>query len=242
MHILSAEDIIKFSSFRNKYDLLSNSVARKIFEAVKQEFPNRNSFGDSFYENQDGEDYIIDFFIKFVNRNDIKTDIKAGFYYPEENTDPYVDIKINIGLDFSQLDLERLYWKLYEVIRHEYEHFDKYLKGFYPDEQYSETIERLKQFNLNYVDKANLISQYMLDPIEIDSYARSIVYVAKKRKTPYAYVIDDILNRALFGSDEDVKRKMLENKEIGKIAENIKNGLAKRIRAIFPSIKLEDQF
>jgi len=239
--ISSIDSILKFASFRNKYDLLSNNVARNIFEAIKLKISNRFSFKDSFYEKGD-EEYTIDYLVKFVDKDDIKADIKAKFYYPDNKTEPYIDIKIYIGLNFSEQDLERLYWQLYESIRHEYEHFDKYSKGFWPDEEYNKTVASLDSLNLQDIDKVNLISKYILDPIEIDSYAKSTVYVAKKRKTPYGNVIDDILDRSLFGNNENIKKRMLENQEICRIISDIKDKLVERVKKLFPAIVLKDSF
>ena len=241
MNILSIENIIKCVAFRNKYDLLSNDVAKKIFDVIKNNYGTRTNAKDSFYEKQE-EEYVVDYLIQFVNRDDIKTNIKARFYYPDEITDPYVDINICIGLNFTEQDLERLYWKLYESIRHEYEHFNKYLKGFYPDQEYDKLVEALDNLNLSDIEKAQIAAKYILDPIEIDSYAKSIMYVAKKRKIPYLYVIEDVIDRVIFSNDKDIKNRMLKNKEIGIIMEDVRGGLVGRINKIYPATVLRDEF
>lgn len=245
MNILTVEKILRIAAYRNKYDLLSNNVAKRIFEAIKSNYQSRINIGNSFlYEQneENKEEYFIDFFVKFINSKDIKRDIKAKFYYPEGKTEPYIDIKIMIGLNFSEQDMERLYWYLYESIRHEYEHFDKYARGFLPDEEYKRIVGALSKMNLSDVEKIKLISKYILHPIEIDSFAKSIMYVAKKRKIPYGHVIRDVLNRVLFNDDEDVKNRMSQNQAINTMIDNIENKLTSRIKEIFPAVVLKNYF
>jgi hypothetical protein len=76
----------------------------------------------------------------------------------------------------------------------------------------------------------------------MDSYVKSIIYVAKKRKVPYGQVIEDVLDRALFNNNEKIKQKMLENKEIQNIVQNIKTRLSEKIQQIFPRAVLKDSF
>lgn len=236
----SIEKILKTASFRNKYDLFSNALARKIFEMVQDKLLSRTNFKDSFYEHEEnGEEYTIDFYVKFNDTYNSKIDIGSKFYYPDEKTEPYIDIRIYLGRDFSVDDFERFHWYLYESIRHEYEHFDKYIKGFYPDKRYEEIISSLNTLNLSPIEKARLISELILHPIEIDSYAKSIMYVAKKRKTPYGYVIRDILDRLLF---DNAQGNTVQNQEINQIVGNIERGLIKRIQEIFPASVLRDPF
>jgi len=241
--ILTIENILKFASFRNKYDLLSNNVARKIFDSIKEKYLNRINTNGSFFEkDEDCKEYTIDFFVKFIDSTDMKREVKARFYYPEGKTEPFIDIRILIGLNFSKQDFERLYWHLYEFIRHEYEHFDGYKKGLWPDEEYIKTMLSLDKMNLSDVERIKLVSKYILDPIEIDSYAKSIMYVAKKRKTPYGQVVQDVLNRVLFNNDENIKNRMTQNQAINTIINGIEKRLVDRIKEVFPSVVLKDSF
>ena len=243
MKILTIENILKFASFRNKYDLLSNNVARKIFDSIKEKYLNRINTKDSFFEkDEDGKEYTVDFFVKFIDSIDIKREVKARFYYPEGQTEPFIDIRILVGLNFSKQDFERLYWYLCESIRHEYEHFDGYKKGLWPDEEYIKTMLSLDKMNLSDVERIKLVSKYMLDPIEIDSYAKSIMYVAKKRKTPYGQVVQDVLNRVLFNNDENIKNRMTQNQAINTIINGIEKRLVDRIKEVFPAVVLKDSF
>jgi hypothetical protein len=236
--------ILKTASFRNKYDLFSNTVSRKIFEMIKDKLPSKVNFKDSFYEKEEEskEEYTVDFYVKFNDAYDKKVDIKAKFYYPDQQTEPFIDIRIYLRMDFSDDDFERFHWYLYECVRHEYEHFDKYIKGFWPDKRYDEIIESLNTLNLSDIEKAKLVSELMLHYIEIDSYVKSIMYVAKKRKIPYGYVIQDILNRLFFNNDKNIEKRMLQNQEVSQIINEIKNRLIERIRNIFPATVLRDPF
>lgn len=248
MKILSAKTtlvgILKTASFRNKYDLFSNIVSRKIFEMVKDKLLSKTNFKDSFCEKEEDsqEEYTIDFYVKFNDAYDNKIDVKSKFYYPDKQTEPFIDIRIYLRMDFAENDFERLHWYLYESVRHEYEHFNKYIRGFWPDKRYDEIILSLNTLNLSDIEKAKLISELMLHSIEIDSYAKSIMYVAKKRKIPYGYVIQDILHRLFFNNDKNIEKRMLQNQDVNKIIEEIKNKLVGRIRNIFPSVVLRDPF
>lgn len=247
MNILSIEKIIRIAAYRNKYDLLSNDIAKRVFESVKGNYQSRINIGDSFYygQNEDTkEEYIVDYFVKFINSKDIKRNVKANFEYPdpEKNYPATIDIKIVLGLSFSEDDMERLYWHLYEAIRHEYEHYDKYTQNLWPDEEYKKTIEALKNLNLPDMEKVKLVSKLILHPIEIDSFARSIMYVAKKRKISYGYVMRDILNRILFHEDKNIKNRMLQNPEMKEMIDNVENRLINRIKEVFPAVVLRDPF
>ena len=104
MNILTVEKILRIAAYRNKYDLLSNNVAKKIFEAIKSNYQSRINIGDSFFyelDEDNKEEYTVDFFVKFINSKDIKRDVKAKFYYPGGKVEPYIDVKIMIGLNFT---------------------------------------------------------------------------------------------------------------------------------------------
>lgn len=236
--------ILKAASFRNKYDLFSNEISGKIFKIIKDKLSSKTNFKDSFHEKEEEskEEYAVDFYVKFSDTYDNKVDIKAKFYYSDQQTEPFIEIRIYLRTDFSENDFERFHWYLYECVRHEYEHFDKYIRGFWPDKRYDEIIESLNTINLSDTEKAKLISELLLHYIEIDSYAKSIMYVAKKRKIPYGYVIRDILNRLFFNNDKNIKKRMLQNQEVSQIIDEIKNRLIERIRKIFPASVLRDPF
>lgn len=242
--VKSIENILKIASFRNKYDLFSNNVAQKVFEMMQGKLLSKTNFKDSFCETEEEtkEEYVVDFYVKLNDAYTKKIDIRSRFYYPDEKIEPYIDIRIYLGPDFSENDFERFHWFLYESIRHEYEHFDKYIKGFWPDNRYEQIISSLNELNLSDIEKARLISELMLHPIEIDSYVKSIMYVAKKRKIPYGHVIRDILNRLLFNNDKNIEIRMTRKQEINQIINKTENRLIGRIREIFPAVVLKDPF
>ena len=245
MKILSVEGILKFASYRNKYDLLSNNIARKIFEMIKNNYENKANIKESFYEeiennNDKMEQYTIDVSVKFNTGINRKIQIDSKFDYPYGQVEPIIDIKILLNKDFTKQDIERSYWWIYDSVRHEYEHFDKYLDNFLPDEEYYKTIQSLDKLNLQDIEKAKLIARYVLNPAEIDSYAKSIMYVAKKRKIPYGFVINDIIERALFS--KEINENMRNNKEIVDIMNQIKEGLSKQIQIRYPKVTLRRDF
>jgi len=241
--IYSIETALKIFAFRNKYDILSNKVASKIFGAIKNRIDNKINFEDSILD----QECIIDFSVSFNKEYSKKMEVKAVFTCPfeknnEQGIEANIDIKIYLKADFAKHDLERLYYRIYEAVRHEYEHFDKYLKEEMPSDEYKEIFESLEKINLEDINKARLIAKYILDPIEIDSYAKSIMYIAKKRGIPYSAIIDDIIKRAMFSDNNDIEEKMNRNTEVVNLIKQVKDGLIKRIKEIYPTVILKDVF
>ena len=221
--------------FRSKLALYAASIAFALVWHCFKHCPNA-------YVSVSVKEYIIDVRVVFDVNFEGNVYVNAKFNYPQDSTDAYVDVRIRFGRYFSEQDFERFHWFLYETIRHEYEHFNKYLKGFWPDDEYRKIVEDMKQLGLSDIEKAKVISRYMLHYIEIDSYVKSIIYVAKKRKVPCSSVIWDILDRFLFENNKATQERMMNNPEISQIVNDIKDGLLGKIQKIFPKAILSDSF
>jgi len=217
-------------SFRNEFDILSNEISKEIFNLFKSNL-NRNT--DTSLKIKD---YNIILKTYLDNSNKLKFgvyNIVASFNYPSIlNKTENISVIIKYNSYFSSKHFQQFYYNVYEVVRHELEHYHKYNKGFWPEDDYNNNFE-----DKNIEEKSNQVRNYILSSTEIDSYIRSIVYLAKKRQVEYNIVMDDILNRILFNNDKNIKDKYRDNKVINKNIQEIKNTLQYNIEKIYPNLR-----
>jgi len=172
-------------AYRNQYDVLSNVIVREIFQKL--------IIAQEFFVMVEKENVIVRVRAGKNGKEDGKTTDKTNFNFTiNAHTRPQIDemTEISIGVDFkngfSKNDYSSFNFSLYEAIRHEIERAHQFNIGKYPDESYKE-----KQDNMfiNFTTDANglskhiqSVSDYISSNEEIESYARSIMYVAKKQK------------------------------------------------------------
>jgi len=230
VQITSTKNILYKLTFRNKYDLLANNLSRNIFNLIKAK---NDSFNTVFVSSG----FIIELNVVSGVKIKLKNNtfqIDAAFFYPESTTEKIPKIKINIviNVNFSPVDYQKFNYDLYEKVRHEYEHYDKYTVGFRLDNEYINTAWSLKRKQLD-IKRIELIKNHILSTTELDAYARSIVYIAKKRKVDYKQVIDEIINKLFYHNNRE---KEIELKKIPDVIWNemqIKEKLEGRINEIF---------
>jgi hypothetical protein len=228
-----AQNIFKKIAFRNRYDLLANEATRDIFETIKNNYQNTRESKESFeYKNTN---YIIDLKLSHDNLIDKKFDMRADFNEPDvkAQTPPYIEIRITLDYNFSKDDFERLNYAIYEFIRHEYEHFYSYDHDIFSSKEYYDNLRALQDMSLSLLERAKLVEKNVLDPYEIDAYARSVVYVAKKRKVRFQKVLWEALDIMFFGFSEKDQNLGRQNREIMNIYNNILDKTQERIHQIF---------
>jgi len=235
MKIVKIKDVLSDEiyreAFRNTYDLFANNITKRIFKLVEK----LKDDNDIIEFNKLEPPLIVVIKIRLVSAEDIKLNYKtfgvsSRYIYPEEN-EGVGEIQINVFLvdNFSKNDFVKIYYVIYEVTRHELEHYYKSKNKKHPDKNY------ISQFdNSDLVVFSEKMKNYMLNPIEIDSYARSIVYVAKKQKIAFGAVIENVLFRAFFNNDENLKNEGYKNKIIIKNIDETREALEKRINEIYP--------
>jgi hypothetical protein len=237
MKIYNKQHFLLKLSFRNKDDMVSNEMCKDIFSIIKN---NQKSFTQSYsgiqlnltVTEKDSPQIEKIPNLKYGNF-DINVHMEASFN-GEEFQQGTINIEIILSNSFSKKDYQSLNYVLYEAIRHEIEHKNTFETIGTPQEDYQEIFNNLSE-KQNLIDHCQTISQYMLHPQELPSYAKSIYYYAKKSKKNYEQVIDEVLNRALFFNDLNIIQQSKTNKEIVNICRKIKKDIIKKIKAMFPN-------
>lgn len=217
------QDCLMSFAFRNKYDVQSNDLVRKIFDRIKN--------------NRTGE-FSEDGIWVEISRQKIRKPTFENFYVGAITKNGRIYISIFLDKDFSEKDYQRMNFVLYEVIRHELEHFDKFVMGEKPDEEYVQLYNDLRSKH-NIKEHVELVAKYILSPTEIDSYVKSIIYVAKKQKKLAIEVIEMVIKRAFFGNDSVTMADALRDMEIKVVVSGVREKLRGKIREYYPSFKEE---
>jgi hypothetical protein len=215
------QDCLKSFSFRNKYDMQANNVARKILYRVKN---------GNIGEFSEGNIWVEIVRQKIVNPTFENFDVNAIC----NNDSIYINIILNDN--FSVKDYQRFNFVIYDVLRHELEHLDKYVMGKRPDEKYVELYNDLKASH-PIEEHINLVSQYILSETEIDSYVKSIMYVAKKQNKSALEVIEQVLKRAFFGNNKALMQELEKNPKIALIIDNVRSVLKNKLKEYYPVFK-----
>jgi hypothetical protein len=230
---INNRDIIRRIAFRNEYDLLANKATEDIFNVIKGNYLNKSNIKQTF-EYEDTK-YIIDLTISYANLNNIKFDMGANFnpIDKESQTPPHIVMNIVLDYNFCEEDFGRICYRIYEFIRHEYEHFYECDKNIESSEEYKDNLKLMRQENLSDLERAKLVEKYMLDPYEIDAYARSIYYAAKKKKKRFQNVLWESMDVAFFGFNPNEQVEGHKNQQIMRIQRNIIDKITERIHKIF---------
>ena len=237
-------DCLKKIAYRNKYDLLANSLSKEIFQKLilNQEF----SFDIQTENNitikiRAGKDTDRE---KTANEPYDNFTIKSNSTLVDNTTEIFIYFRFKYF--FSKKDYESFIYILYEIIRHEIEHAYQFSIGKQPDESYKTLYDKLFQgFPQNIEDfsqHVNTISQYLTSNEEIDAYAKSIVYIAKKRKVPFNQIIKQIFNRAFFNNKIEIAQLANQNLNIIEEIEATRQKLITHINKLYPSMTLKTTF
>ena len=218
------KDCIRRFAFRNKYDIQSNDIVNKIFDRIK------NNKMDEFEENNiyvkvDYQDYQKISHLTFEN-----------FYIDAFTDDSGIHINILLSQNFSNKDYQKLNFNLYEAIRHELEHLDNFIAGKTPDEKYIQLYRDLRNKH-DIKEHVEMVAQYILSDVEIDSYIKSIMYIAKKQNTPVLEVIEQVIKRAFFGNDSEHMKEAFKDPEIKGIIERTRELLRNKLKEYYPKFK-----
>jgi len=218
---IKINDCLKVFAFRNKYSLRANDLVRKIFDRIKND--RMGEFGE--------EDIWVE-----IRRQKIPHSTFENFYVDANTKNDKIYLVIFLDHGFSEKDYQKLNFVLYEIIRHELEHVGKFSMDKKPDGKYVQLYYDLRNNN-DIHDHVRMISQYILSDTEIDSYAKSIMYVAKKQNKSVLEIVDQVIKRAFFGNDSKIMVEVMQNKEMKNIVEYTKNKLKEKIKEYFPTFK-----
>lgn len=235
MKIVSIDvfSMLKKIAFRNQYDLFANDASRDVFEMVKSNYKNKTNTKRTF--EYKSTKYIIDLSLSYDNLSPTKFKVFARFFEQDNDIQlpPYIEVEVVLDNGFSENDFERLYYQIYEFVRHEYEHFCQFDKDIHPSKDYLDTVEQLQSYGMPDLERAKTVEKNVLDPQEIDAYARSIMYVAKKRKVRFQVVLWEMADIMFFGFDDKDVKEGHKNQEIMNVHNNVVDKIKKRIEQIY---------
>ena len=222
--IEATNSCIRIFAFRNKYDILANRVAEWIFSLIKN-----GNLGEYIYDN-----IHVD-----ISNSEKETHLNFNnFKIGAECRGNDIQIDIFLKSDFSKSDYQSFNYVLYEVIRHELEHQDRFILGKNPDDEYVKTYDQLmNDSGLKLEEHSELIAKYILSDSEIDSYVKSIMYVAKKQKRSAIEIIEQVLNRAFFNNNEKLMTDGTKNDRIVSLVEKTRNVLRNKLVEYYPKFK-----
>ena len=233
MKIISRSDQIRSClyafAFRNEYDMKANDIVRWIFELVKIK-----RYGEHVKDNikvtikqvEEGSGYLLE-----QERFRVVADTALN----RKTKNAYVFINIYVSSAFSKLDYPKINYALYEAIRHELEHIHKFKDDRFPDDKYNQLYKSLAG-NQTIEEHTRDMSEYIMSDTEIDSYARGIMYVSKKRKQNVRDVIEEILERAFFGNDSKIKSHILNNPELIATIAKTRAALIERLKKYYQGV------
>jgi hypothetical protein len=168
-----------------------------------------------------------------VKQNSLKL-VLSGFYAH--------NIKISIANNFSSKDYESLNYALYESVRHEIEHNESYMHLGKPKRDYINLFNRSFNDDMDLRSHCKTVSEYILHPHELPSYAKSIYYYAKKSKLEFNNVIVNVLNRAFFNNDVTKIKNGMSDYEIKLMFEKVQFALSDSIHNLFPDAMIRTTF
>ena len=183
-----------------------------------------------------GEYSKDEIWIELVNVKNVLSLTFDNFSVKAVTKDDSIYLTILINDAFSELDYPSLNYVLYEVIRHELEHKDRFILNKRPDAKYVELYNKLMS-NMSLEEHTGTISEYILSETEIDSYIKSIMYVAKKQKVSAYDVIEQVIKRAFFNNDSKLMLEGIENSRIKSLVEKTREELRHKIREYYPRFK-----
>jgi hypothetical protein len=211
------QDCLRYFAFRNKYDAMANLIAREIFERVKH-----NNTGEFLEKN-----ILIN-----ITKGKLIDPTFENFHVSAFARNDKVHLNISLDDDFSSKDYQRFNFVIYDVLRHELEHLNKYVMGKYPDEEYVKLYYDLKSKH-TLKEHIEMVSRYILSDTEIDSYVKSIMYVAKKQNKSALEVIEQVIKRAFFGNNSEVMEEVMRDAELSKIINDVKLKLKNKLKEYY---------
>lgn len=232
-------------AFRNQYDIIASEISKEIFQSVVS---NNASFSKLYPKHKMGIEVVIerantDYIEKVKNIHYVNFDIKAhnqGAFIENQFDSCLIDVKIILGRKFSDQDYQSLNYRLYEVIRHEIEHKKTFSDLGQPKQNYINLFDKLFQpkGNRPLLSHCQLMSQYILHPQELPSYAKSIYFYAKRSRKSFQNIISDVLNRSFFNDRQDAIKEGMSNPEILSLLNKTKESLTKQINRFFPNSRV----
>ena len=258
--ILNRKDCLNIISYRNKYDTMENQISKDVFQAV---INNQENYYKSYLEYglfvrvniEKTNSELIEvikghYFVKFKVSAHSEGVFKINENGEESNqlNDSTIFIDVILSSSFSQKDYNALNYNLYEYIRHELEHRESLITLNKPSDKYKQTFDKLfNDTNIKTLkEHCKLMSDYILDPQEILSYAKSIYYVAKKQVGESGNIIQQvnsvmqqIIGRSFYNNITEYAKMAQQDLEIVAIVNKTKEALLNKINELFPYYKVK---
>lgn len=244
--IANIRELLNKLSFRNKYDMMANEISREIFQNVingEENNGEENEFRKSYplYNIEVSVDilrYETDY-IEQSKNNFARFKINSyneGEFNDLELKGIKIIMKIALAKGFSKEDYRAFHYRLYEISRHELEHRETYYTKGKPDLEYQELYNKLiEETNTRTLkEHCQIISQYILNPQEFPSYAKSLYYYSKKEKKDFRLVVQDILERSFYRNNPENINEAKNDSGIIQIFNATKEAIINEIKSLYP--------
>lgn len=232
--------LYKFAFDRNKNDILSSNIGRRVFTLIKQNFGKDFAIDITDIKNSCKISLVV-MYIE-TDKMDYKLrynffDVAASFNAPKDKSfaffDPFIRIELTLINKFSSNNFPGLYYVVMDAIRHEVEHYNIYKNTK------KSLADNDMPYGGDYLGQCNLLKNKILSEEEIVPYLRGLVFSAKKQKRPFPQVLNDNLS-SLFFYNNDIKREMTaeEIRNVNAIIKEIKSKVISRAQQIFPKLRM----
>jgi hypothetical protein len=192
-----SKKIKSFLLTEGRYDSITRKVVKDIVRIITKRDYNSHDLpwdvsGEMEYE-QEGMSFSVE--LNLIQTDDVdKFEVRTSI--SDDNDENVIMMRIELGTNFTQQNLEKLFYKLQEDVRHEIEHFTQ--KGFY----------RIKDRPVYKGSTSNLKTVYghHKNIIEVPALVHGFYRRAKLEKRP----IDEIMIEDL---DSEIERGSLNKRQ-----------------------------
>jgi hypothetical protein len=151
-------------------------------------------------------------------------------------TPPAIHFHISLNDRFSALDFPRLYYKLYDAVRHELGHYWQYL-----DPNYVLTDDNTPIYNGDTISDYTELKNHIVSEQEIAPYISGLVFSAQKQRRPFTAILNENLDELFFENNATTKQRVLSSvigREAAKIIQDITNRVISRAKQLYPQTRL----
>ena len=203
------QDCLYTAAFRDQYDRKADSITEWMVELIR----------DKKNGKHDRDNAILE--IIHVEKDSKEL---SGFEYFGVDCviqSDKIHVSVYLSDEFSDYDHLKINRCIYVAIRHNIENKDGFKCG--QDNKYDDLDDLIKSYDIE--EWIKIVSERITSDSEIDSYVRSITYVAKERELEVFDVIEQVLKQALFNNNSDMMYKAVHDIETAKIIQKTRMAL-----------------
>lgn len=245
--------LYKFAYNINRDDVLTSRIVRDIFFIVKENM-GINIFRQITVHKEDAatsksilsinkncELYLYTHNGSFENLRYEAFDIRAitNISKGGQLFDPFMRVDLYFSYQFLEKYFDKLYYVLYEAVKHEMDHYRQYINRsvFWDDDLESQQLpidDPLSQF-INLRD--SLLSERELNP-----YVKGLVFTSKKQNISFGIILNKNMDGLFFGNNTITKEKVLRSsigERVNKILLEVRDKVASRAKELYPYLRRE---